>query len=163
MKRIFISAAVFLAVLSFSAGFSGAQSLDASFFLRPPAEVAQDLFQKMISMKPDDGDYMLQAGVSYWEKGQRAKAEDLFARALKASPKSYKISLRIGTAYLQKGENQKAEEMIQQAIQNKPKEENLYLEAGLAYLQARQGGKAARSTNWTPTTKRIIWTSGPGT
>src|SRR5512139_2705998 len=95
MTKAFISAVIFLAVLSFSAGFSGAQSLDASFFLRSPAEVAQDLFQKMINMKPDDGDYMLQAGLSYWEKGQRAKAEDLFARALKASPKSYKIPLRI--------------------------------------------------------------------
>jgi hypothetical protein len=76
MKKAFIPAVIFLAVLSFSAGFSGAQSLDASFFLRSPAEVAQDLFQKMISMKPDDGDYMLQAGLSYWDKGQRAKAED---------------------------------------------------------------------------------------
>ena len=62
MKKTFISTVIFLVTLSFSAVYSEAQSLDASFFLRSPAEVAQDLFQKMISMKPDDGDYILKAG-----------------------------------------------------------------------------------------------------
>ncbi|NWF55064.1 MAG: hypothetical protein HXY45_09750, partial [Syntrophaceae bacterium] len=56
MKKGPISIAAALAVLSVFAGAAGAQGLDASFFLRPPAEVAQDLFQKMVGLKPDDGD-----------------------------------------------------------------------------------------------------------
>lgn len=45
---------------------------------------------------------MLDAGLTYLEKGQRAKAEELFEKALKASPKDYKIPLQNWSRLLEK-------------------------------------------------------------
>ena len=114
MRKKFISTLILILAFSFSGSFSSAQAqnLEPSFFLRPPAEVAQDLFQTLFTLSPEDRENMLYAGLSHLEKGQRPRAEDLFGRALKASPKNYKIPLKIGTAYLKEGELQKSEEMI---------------------------------------------------
>ena len=68
MKKMFISTLILTLILSFS--WAQAQKLEPSFFLRPPAEVAQDLFQTLFALDPEDGDNMLYAGLSQLEKGQ---------------------------------------------------------------------------------------------
>jgi len=69
MKRIIFSQIVILFVLSFFPGLSSAQAqkLEPSFFLRPPAEVAQDIFQKLFTLNPKEEDYYLQVGLAYLE------------------------------------------------------------------------------------------------
>jgi hypothetical protein len=69
MKRIIFSQIVILFVLSFSPGLSSAQAqnLESSFFLRPPAEVSRDLFQKLFTLNPKEEDYYLQVGLAYLE------------------------------------------------------------------------------------------------
>jgi hypothetical protein len=69
MKRIIFSQIVILFVLSFSPGLSSAQAqnLESSFFLRPPAQVSRDLFQKLFTLNPKEEDYYLQVGLAYLE------------------------------------------------------------------------------------------------
>ena len=68
MKKMFISTLILTLTLSFS--WAQAQKLEPSFSRRPPAEVAQDLFQTLFTLYPEDGDNMLYAGLSQLEKGQ---------------------------------------------------------------------------------------------
>jgi hypothetical protein len=64
MGRVCFLAVILLVVFSPCAGSAQAQKGEASFFLRPPAEVARDLFQKLFSLQPREGENMLFAGLS---------------------------------------------------------------------------------------------------
>jgi len=90
--------------LSFLASLPSAQaqSLEASFSLHPPQQVAQHLFQNLFTLNPKNEDYYLRVGLAELEKGNSQKSADLFAKALNLKRQKVKLYLKIGLAFLKK-------------------------------------------------------------
>ncbi|MCL4837285.1 MAG: tetratricopeptide repeat protein [Thermoanaerobaculia bacterium] len=63
-------------------------------------EKAKPHYDRVVEMKPDDQDWLAEAGAHYLVQGDRARAEELFAAAFAEDPESLRNTLRAAGAYL---------------------------------------------------------------
>jgi tetratricopeptide (TPR) repeat protein len=61
---------------------------------------AKPLFDSVVSMAPEDEDWLAEIGADHLLAGDRARAEELFAASLKQDPSNLYNSLRMASAYL---------------------------------------------------------------
>lgn len=63
-------------------------------------EKAKPHYDRVVEMKPDDEDWLAEAGAHYLVAGDRARAEELFAASFAQDPESLRNTLRAAGAYL---------------------------------------------------------------
>ncbi len=92
-------------------------------------EEAQDLIQKALSLKPDDGFIMDSLGWVYYQKGDLDKALQIISKAHHMVPKEATIAEHLGDVYLKKKEKnealkyfREAEILLESVLKKKDKE-----------------------------------------
>ena len=59
-------------------------------------EKVDELYTKATALDPGDLEHVIQWGVSYWNRGDKAKAGELFAKVLNAEPESERLRYILG-------------------------------------------------------------------
>jgi tetratricopeptide (TPR) repeat protein len=108
------------------------------YYLSGDKATGQALIGRVLSGKPDPGDYQ-RAGEIYAEANETAKAEELYQKVLAADPKQKDDTGRaeIGAWYIRIGQREKGEELLGQALAKNPDEVWHYVRAAEAYFGVR--------------------------
>lgn len=107
------------------------------YYLSGDKAKGQAIFDRIISKKPEGGDWQRLGGV-YAEASENDKAEACYQRAL-LNPKDDTAQAEVGAWYVRIGLREKGEELLAKALARNPTEMWHYISAAEAYLGVSKG------------------------